>query len=474
MFPTPPVPTPHPTMTDMASTVDTLVIGGGVSGLSTAYHLTRAGQSVQILEAAERLGGAIGTRQIDGWQFETGPNTLMRSPDLNVLLSELDLEIEAVTANEMAKKRFVVKNGHPVALPGGPLELLTSPLFGLGDLLHLAREPWIKPATSEETIAQFVQRRLGQGFLDWAIDPFVSGVYAGDPQRLSVRAATPKIYALEQEYGSLIRGGLAKMKAARQPQADGASPEKKGLISFPAGMGVLISRLADRIHQSGRGQIRIATPVTALTRTADGIWLAESTEGTVIKAKSVVLAIPAGAAARLLSPLNPDLADLLAAIEYPPVTSVVLGFDRQQVAHPLNGFGMLIPGREQRRTLGVLFSSTLFPNRAPEGKVLLTAFIGGRRHPEAAEGDDDALVKRVVADLSPLLGIRGAPTFEQVQRWPQAIPQYELGHLERLQAIEAESRTLPGLYLAGNWRTGIAVGDCLQGGAKLARTMASQ
>lgn len=462
--------TPDQTTHDQ-SLIDILVIGAGVSGLSTAYHLTRAGHTVQVLEAAERLGGAMGTRNIDGWQFETGPNTLMRTPALNALLSELDLEIEAVAANEMAKKRFVVKNGHPVALPGGPLELLTSPLFGLGDLFHLAREPWIKPAITEETIAQFVRRRMGQGFLDWAIDPFVSGVYAGDPERLSVRAAIPKVYALEQAYGSLIRGGLAKMKAGKLPRVDGIPPDKKGLISFPGGMRTLIDRLADRIRESKQGRILTTTSITTLTQTPEGIWQATAADGSQFEAKQVVLAIPAAAAARLVAPLNPDLADLLSTIEYPPVNSVVLGFDRHQVAHPLNGFGMLIPGREKRQTLGVLFSSTLFPNRAPEGKVLLTAFIGGRRRPEAADGDDDTLIQRILADLSPLLGIQGSPEFTHIQRWPQAIPQYELGYLDRLTSIDAANRTLPGLHLSGNWRTGISVGDCLVGGAKLAQTM---
>lgn len=453
--------------------LDTLVIGAGVSGLSAAYHLTRAGQHVLVLEATDRLGGAIGTRRIAGWQFETGPNTLMRNPALNALLAELDLEVEAISANELAKKRFVVKNGHPVALPGNPIELLTSPLFGLSDLFHLAREPWIKPTATEETIAQFVRRRLGQGFLDWAVDPFVSGVYAGDPERLSVRAAIPKIHALEQTYGSLIRGGIAKMKSAKNRRTEGIAPDKKGLISFPAGMAVLVDRLADRIRHSGRGDIQTASPIVDLSRTSEGIWQAKTEAGALIRAKTVVLAIPAPAAARLLAPLNAALVEPLENIAYPPVASVVLGFDRGQVAHPLNGFGMLIPGREQRQTLGVLFSSTLFPNRAPEGKVLLTAFIGGRRHPEAAEGVDATLVQRVCDDLSPLLGIRGAPVFEHTQRWPQAIPQYELGHLDRLRAIEAEIRSLPGLYLTGNWRSGIAVGDCLHSGATLAETLMS-
>ncbi|OYY53414.1 MAG: protoporphyrinogen oxidase, partial [Halothiobacillus sp. 28-55-5] len=191
--------------------VDTLIIGAGLTGLSAGYHLTKHGEQVIILEAATRVGGAVGSVIEAGWLRELGPNSLMQTEALAQLLSELDLSAETIEANPIAKKRFVAKNGHPVALPANPLELLSSPLFSLGDLFHLAREPWIKPAKTEESIAQFVRRRLGQGFLDWAVDPFVSGVYAGDPNRLSARAAIPKIYAMEQENGSLIRAGIARM-----------------------------------------------------------------------------------------------------------------------------------------------------------------------------------------------------------------------------------------------------------------------
>lgn len=451
--------------------VEFLVIGGGVSGLSTAYHLTQAKRTVCLIESSPQLGGAMNTRHVAGWQFETGPNTLMRSPTLNAILADLDLEVETCPANEMATKRYVVKNGHPVALPGGPLALLSSPLFSLGDLFHLAREPWIKPSTTEETIAQFVQRRLGQGFLDWAVDPFVSGVYAGDPHRLSVQAATPKIYALEHEYGSLIRGGLARLKALKQPRPAGMPPEKKGLISFPGGLVTLVNRLAHKIQDSGLGHIRTATRIVSLIQTAEGDWQATTDSGEKFQAKHMVLALPAPAIAALVAPLKPDLADLLREIEYPPVTAVILGFDRAQVAHPLNGFGMLIPAREKRQTLGVLFSSTLFADRTPPGKVMLTAFIGGRRQPEAAQGDESAVIQRVLNDLSPLLGIQGAPVFQQIQHWPQAIPQYELGYLDRLEKVAALTQSLPGLHLTGNWRTGIAVGDCLGGGEKLAHRL---
>ncbi len=472
---------------------DVLVIGAGATGLSAAYHLTRAGKTVRLIEAADRIGGNIGTLAFDDWQVETGPNSLMLSTALATLIDDLGLHESLQVASDTASKRFVVKNGRPVALPTNPLTFLTSPLFGLGDLFHLMREPWIRRADHEETIAEFVRRRLGQGFLDWAIDPFVSGVYAGDPNRLSVRAATPKIYALERDQGSLIRGALAKMKARKAERAaresentpDDASSEDTPaiqtmpagkLISFRHGLGELVEALAQAIEDgsenSGHGTIHTGERVTTIVPPADdALWRVTTHSGQTFTARQLVLATPAWVSADLLTGLSPDLAETLNTVPYPAVASVALGFARKQVRHPLDGFGMLIPSKEQHQTLGVLFSSSLFPGRAEENQVLLTAFIGGRRHPEAAEGKPEEIIERVLADLRPLLGIEGEPLFQRVQSWPRAIPQYERGHLERIEVVDRLLADLPGLSLAGNWRDGIAVGDCLENGRKLAERL---
>jgi len=471
--------TAHPDNPEMS---DVLVIGAGATGLSIAYHLSRAGRSVRLLETAERVGGNIGTLRVDGWQLETGPNSLMQSPALAQLISDLDLADAVEVASDTASKRYVVKNGSPVPLPTNPLTFLTSPLFGLGDLLHLAREPWIRRGDHEETIAEFVRRRLGQGFLDWAIDPFVSGVYAGDPNRLSVQAATPKIYALERDHGSLIRGALNKMKArkaerARQAGATEGNEGPRGiqtmpagkLISFREGLGQLVDTMAQRIEQEGHGRIHTGQGAERIERLDDeDRWRVTSRDGRQYQARQLVLAVPARVAAALLKPHGAELAEQLDAIVYPAVASVALGFDRRQVRHPLDGFGMLIPSKEKRQTLGALFSSSLFPGRADDDRVLITAFIGGRRRPEAAEGSEAEIVERVLADLGPLLGIDGEPLFQRAQIWPRAIPQYERGHLERIAEIDRLLEALPGLSLAGNWRDGIAVGDCLENGRKLA------
>ena len=448
-----------------------LVIGGGISGLATAYHLSRMGKTVTVLEATSRIGGAVGSIEEDGWLRELGPNSLVQTPEMAALMSALDLGSEIIEANTVAKKRFVAKNGHPVALPGNPLELLTSPLFSMGDLWHLAREAWIKPVNKEETIAEFVRRRLGQGFLDWAVDPFVSGVYAGDPNRLSVQAAIPKIYAFEQESGSLIRGGIAKMKAAKANPAPVTLPAKGKLFSFKRGLQTLTDALATAITSSGRGNIQLDSAITNIQRLPEGGWSVKTVQGKTFHTRQLILSTPAHVSAQLLGEVDGPLAETLAAIEYPPVTSVVMGFDRSQVAHPLDGFGLLLPSKEKKRTLGVLFSSTLFPNRTPAGKVLLSSFIGGRKDPEAAQGDDQELLDRVLGDLSPLLGIKGKPEFLRVKRWQQAIPQYEIGYLELQEKISQRLTALPGLSLNGNWRGGIAVGDCLNNGKKLAERL---
>ena len=460
---------PRPTGTQ---STDTLVIGAGASGLATAYSLSREGKPVTVLEAGDQPGGNIRTHRDGEWQVEIGPNTLMVKPPLFELLRELDLTDQAIFAGEAGRKRYIAQGQQMIPIPMNPLAAPFNPLVGPGTLLRLLREPWVRRVSHEESLADFVERRLGRHVLDNLVDPFVSGVYAGDPARLSVEAAMPKLAAMEREHGSLIRGGIAAMKAARRRRRDGTETlprEWRGkLASFPDGIQTLTDRLAERISAAPGGEIYCGRRVEAVTPQADG-WEVTDAEGQRWQARHLVLATPAHVSASLLRPLDPLLAEPLDEIVYPPVASVALGFPPGVIAHPLDGFGVLVPRKEKRRTLGALFSSTLFPARAPAGHKLITAFIGGRQDPEAAQMTDTELVRQVSRDLGDLLGIEGEPIWQRVSRWPKAIPQYELGHLARIKRLDQALADHPRLSLIGNWRGGIAVGDCLENGRALGR-----
>jgi oxygen-dependent protoporphyrinogen oxidase len=356
-------------------------------------------------------------------------------------------------------------------LPLSPVQFAGSRLFSLASKLRLFREPFVKPAhpAIEETVADFVRRRLGQEFLDYAINPFVAGVYAGDPERLAVRAAFPRLVELEQRYGSLIRGQIRGAKERK------ANPEKSKqaarMLSFRSGMQALTDAVAARLDD-----VRVDTPVTGLTPLSGGGYLLRCApregEPYELRARAVVIATPAYAAAPLVAPLSDPVANDLRAIAYPPVASVVLGFKRASLKHPLDGFGFLVPAVERRRILGTIFSSTLFPGRAPEDHVAVTTFVGGTRQPDLALGEDDTIQLTVRAELKPLLKLRRSPAMWAATRWEQAIPQYNLGHLARLERIATLERDHPGLTFCANWRGGISVGDCIKSADQTAARVA--
>jgi oxygen-dependent protoporphyrinogen oxidase len=435
--------------------LDALVVGGGISGLTAAFHLARGGRRIAVLEASERVGGSIETYADGAWRFEMGPNTVVEN-DASVgrLIRDCGLEGEKLTAAATAKRRFLYKGGRLVPLPGGPGGFLGTPLFPFTSKLRLLREPWIgRPAAdAEESIAQFVRRRLGQAFLDYAAGPFVSGVYAGDPERLSVRWAVPKIFALEQQHGSLIRGALAK----RQGPAPGGA-----MISFREGLEELPRKLAREI-----GDVRTGVACEKVVRSESGFRV--ETSAGPIAAERVVLAVPSDAAARLLDEATGGASRLFAEIPYAPVAVVSLGWRRDGVGHPLDGFGFLAPRKEGLRVLGCLFPSEIFPGRAPAGHVALAAFAGGRTDPELVDWDDERIIATIIGELRGPLGLTGEPAFRLVRRWPRAIPQYELGHgrfVERAREIE---RALPGLRIGGNFLSGVSVPDCIKNGTAIA------
>jgi len=433
--------------------------------LTAAFWLRRAGLRVAVIEAAPRVGGSIETWADGPWRFEMGPNTVLESRgEVTRLLGASGLESEKIVAAPAGKRRFVWKKDRLLPLPGGPPGLLTTPLFSAGAKLRLLREPWIgRPAEGvEETIAQLVSRRLGPEFLRYAVGPFVSGVYAGDPERLSVRWAVPRIWSLEAEHGSLIRGALARKKG---PQPGGA------MFSFPQGLEELPRRLAREIGDVRTGVA--AQRVLPKEGHQEEGFRVETSAG-MIDAAQVVVAVPADGTARLLADATGGRSRLFAEIPYAPVAIVSLGYRRSDVAHPLDGFGFLAPRGEGLRVLGGLFPSQLFPARAPEGHVALAAFLGGRTDPEIVRQEDAHILATVADDLRRALGVRGAPVLATVRRWPRAIPQYEVGHGRYVERAAEIERELPGLHLGGNFLRGVSVPDCVKNGTEVAQAVLRQ
>jgi oxygen-dependent protoporphyrinogen oxidase len=454
-----------------------VIIGGGITGLSAAWFLHQKGVRVRLLEAAPRLGGVIDSaRDNEGFLVERGPNSTLQKPGtaddaLGRLLAGAGLEDRLVEAGAAGRKRYVLRGGRLQALPGGPPGFLTTKLFSWRAKARLLREPFIGRAEREESIAQFVERRLGREFLDYAVEPFISGVYAGDPAALSVRAAVPRIYELERAHGSLIRGAIALGKAAK-----GAGTPAGRMVSFDRGMGVLPEGIGAALPA---GAVRSGCRAVRLRPDGAGGWEVawegpgeNGVERGVERARTVILALPAGAAADLVAPHSEAAARVLRSIAYAPVASLALGYDRDQVGHPLDGFGFLAPRREGLRVLGGLFSSTLFGGRAPDGRVLVTAFIGGTTDPDAAALDDEALAGCVRDDLARALDISGQPAFQRITRYAAAIPQYTLRHLDRLAELDRALEPLTGLHLQASWRGGVSVADCIRNAEALAGKIA--
>lgn len=448
--------------------LDALVVGAGISGLTTAFRLRRAGLRVAVIEEGSRVGGAMETWSDGPWRFEMGPNTVLEShPEVSRLLQDAGLDGEKILAQPSAKRRYLWKEGTLHPLPVGPPGLLKTPLFSTRAKLRLLREPWIgpPPADREESIARFVERRLGPEILRYAVGPFVSGVYAGDPERLSARWAVPRIWTLEAEHGSLVRGALSLRRAGRTRAQAGASRPAGTMFSFTAGLEELPRRLARET-----GDVRTGVRAQRIVRAGTG-YRVETSAGP-LEAAQVILAVPADAAARLLADATGGRSELLAEVPYAPVSVASLGYRRSAVAHELGGFGFLAPRGEGLRVLGCLFPSEIFPGRAPEGHVALAAFLGGRTDPGIAEEPDERILEVVEDDLRRALGVTDAPVLARVRRWPRAIPQYELGHgrfIERAAEIERE---LPGVRLGGNFLRGVSVPDCIKNAAALAEEVA--
>ena len=447
-----------------------IVIGAGISGLTTAYLLKKNGLDVTVLEAESEVGGTMKSKRIDEYLVEYGPNSALETtPLFKVIVEDLGISNQMVYANESSNKRYILKDGKLHLIPMKPQEFFKSRLWSLSGKLRVLLEPFHGRAKEEETVAQFVRRRLGKEFLDYTINPFVAGVYAGDPEKLSVRSAFPRLYALEEKYGGLIIGTIRGAKE-RKKRAEQSKVSAK-MFSFTDGMGTLPKALAQFLGES----VILNAKVKSIKKDEKFIVEFESKGKTEkIESEIVVVSTPAYVASKLVSELSESLSNELQKIYYPPVAEVVFGYKKEQVGIEPDGFGFLIPEKENRKILGTLWNSSIFPKRAPDGFVEFTTFVGGTRQPEMALKSNDELIRIVSDELKDIMKVKGEPEFVWISKWEKAIPQYNIGHSKIMEAIEKFENENPGIYFCANYRGGIAVGDCLMSAEKIANKILSK
>lgn len=458
-------------MTAVTRDSQVIVVGAGISGLATAYALVRKGCRVLVLEQAPRVGGCIRSeRTPEGYLIEHGPNSLLNlNPEVDQLCREVGLDGDRVDQQSASRRRYLVKGRTLVPVPSRPHQFPLTSLWSPWGKIRALAEPFMPSAPSgrDESVAAFVRRRLGTEMLDYAVEPFVAGLFAGDPEQLSMASTFPQLLALERTYGSLV-GGLIRSRWGRRSRA----PIR--VFSFRGGVGQLPSALSRALGDRVRTGVRVnairhesrdGTPRLAVETEVGGA-------AQTLVADRLVVATPADVAARLLHTLSPLLADQLEQIPYAPVGLVHLGFARSACARLPNGSGCLVPKREGLPLLGSLWSSNVYPDRAPEGRVLLTNYVGGVRDSDVLKWTDDELVTLVVDALRPLIGLTGHPEFVRVVRHSRAIPQYLLGHAARVERLDQFLKPLPGVHLIGNYLRGVSVRDCLTQGMLLAGRVA--
>ncbi len=444
------------------------IIGGGITGLTTAFRLLQNNLPVTLYEAGPHVGGPMQTLEETGYLSEYGPNTILEtSPKITSLIDDLGLTPRLLVADPRMNKNYVVRQGRLMQLPFSPFLFATSPFFSLSAKLRIALEPFIRsqPKSEDESLADFVLRRLGHEFLDHAIDPFVTGVYAGLPEDLSVSHGFPKLKALEDKYGSIMMGALLGARERRKRPEKERTKSRK--LSFDRGLQILPDTLRAKLG----GAVELHSEVTHLRQTAEG-WLVTTILGHRAEQRShsaVVLAGPAYKMAQIQIEANRETRlSLLGEMTHPPVARIAMGFRREDVGHPLDGFGFLVPKLENLKTLGTTFSSSIFSGRAPEGHVLLTTFIGGCRQPDLATLSPGKLFDLTLHDLQKILRITGKPTYQHHCLFPHAIPQYNVGHKKFVDLMHTTEAQLPGLYFAGSYRNGISAGNCIVSGHDVA------
>ncbi len=437
------------------------ILGAGVSGLATAHWLEKNGFDVTILEQSPEPGGAMITKFVDDFLIDFGPNSgLETTPKIQELVSDIGLSNEMIYANEEGNIRYILKNNKLISLPTSPLKFIQTKLFSIPAKFRLLKEPFIGKSEDGyyQSIAEFVERRLGKEFLDNAIDPFVSGVFAGDPTKLSVKSAFPKLYRLEEVYGGLIKGMFKGAKERKQRNEE--SKQSAKMFSFKNGMQSFPKAIAKNI----KGHIFYNCIVEKIVRQENKIIveLEQNGEKGKITSDALLSTIPSHRLSKFSDLIDLDLTKHLNEIFYPPVLVLFLGYDKKVITQKLDGFGFLIPSKENKKFLGAIWSSTIFKNRAPKDKAAFTIFVGGARNPDFKVSEVDEKIKEVLKEFHLIMGIKSQPILLQWKFWNKAIPQYNLGYIEHEKYFEQFEKKNPGIFLSGNYRGGISVGDCIK------------
>ncbi len=436
---------------------DVVILGAGLTGLSLGFFLKKAGVDFVIIEKEDTTGGVINTVKKDGFIFETGPNTgVLSTTELVELFEGLSDSCTLEKADTSANKRYILKNGKWEPLPSGLISAIKTPLFTFGDKLRILGEPFRKPGIDpDESVARLVRRRLGKSFLDYAVNPFISGVYAGDPEKLITRYALPKLYALEHNYGSFIKGSIAK---ARQKKTELEKKATREVFSARGGLSNLINALSEKI---GAERILSGFNNTIVNPWASGFTITTGNKESKIvqiNAKKVVSTLGGYNLPAVLPFINSGDLENITNLEYAKVVQVSLGYN-SWVGMKLDAFGGLVPEKEKRKILGILFPSAIFGDRAPQSGALLSVFLGGMRDPELIDKNDNEITDIVLEEIRKTLNSQKSPDLLRISRYRHAIPQYGKDSGERLESIKRIEASNPGLILAGNIRDGIGMAD---------------
>ncbi len=444
----------------MPTSIPVAVIGGGICGLASAYRLHQVGIPALLLESSQQIGGLIDTVEKDGFLFESGPQSFQGTETLLKLINELGIESELQTADPKVP-RYVLRHGRLEKVPMSPQAILGSSLISVSSRWKIVSEPLrrTKPPNNDESVADFVRRKFGHEILEYLVSPFVSGVYAGDPELLSLKAAFPTLEEWERQYGSVIRGA---MKSRPEKGTRNGPPP---LCSFRGGMSKLTQAIAGKLRdqaQPGAGVTSVKRVNLAPDAAQYEIRFVRGGQEEIITTRAIVFATPAYVASHLLTEVSTPLVKRLSSIAYAPVAVVAAGYHTRQTAHSMSGFGFLVPRAEKLRTLGTIWNSSLFPGRAPAGMMAITSFIGGATDTEICEKPEAEIAAIVRAENARILGIAGPPVATAVWKHPKALPQYNLGHGHTVEAIRKAERETPGLFFSGNYLEGPSLGKCVE------------